>query len=143
MNTTSFRVTAHCIRATPLSLVYGVTKPSHKCKQKLAGESPLWYGINYVSHAQHNLYNTANVYAGCCLATKSLNLNGTKWNGGVNGRDSELLGVTFKHLSYIPQTKQHLPFGLKLFYLENTTIMCIHSDMRTCITRAHKNGRLE
>ena len=36
---------------------------------------------------------TVSLVVGCCLATKSLNLNNTKWNGGDNGCGSELLGV--------------------------------------------------
>ena len=49
-------------------------------------------------------------------------------SGGDNGCGSELLRVTnIQLMSDIPQTEQHLPFGLLLLCLGNVTIICIHT----------------
>ena len=42
-----------------------------------------------------------------------------------------------QQISYIPQTEQHLPFGLMLLRLGNLTIMCmcvcVHLHLRVCV----------
>ena len=62
------------------------------------------------------------MFVGCCLATKSLKLDYTKWNGQ---RWQWVARGNIQQISYILQTEQHSPFGLMLLCLENVTIVCV------------------
>ena len=53
-------------------------------------------------------------------------------SGVGDGCGSGLLGVTSNNISYIPQMKQHPPFGLMLLCLGNITILLHHVE--SCVT---------
>ena len=104
----------------PTTLTTHTLPPSQLTPSTLTTHTPLWKPFQqYLC----TVWNNVGQLVGCCLVTKSLNLNNiSRIDGGGSKCGIGLLGVTFNKLVTFSRQNSSAHEGLMLFCCRNVTI---------------------